>query len=56
MAAAKLKLLGEGNPPYEIVQLYDDPPLPNDNQYRDNLLINRNRPFKFTYEEFKVKY
>jgi hypothetical protein len=37
MAAAKLKLLQGGNPPYEIVQLYDDPPLPNDNQYRNHL-------------------
>ncbi|UCD27577.1 MAG: hypothetical protein JSV03_10715, partial [Planctomycetota bacterium] len=36
-AAAKLKLLGEGDPPYEIVKLYDDPPLENDNQYRDSL-------------------
>jgi hypothetical protein len=36
-AAAKLKLLGGSNPPYEIVRLYDDPPLPNDNQYRDYL-------------------
>ena len=37
MAAAKLKLLAGGNPPYEVVQLYDDPPLPNDNQYRNHL-------------------
>jgi hypothetical protein len=36
-AAAKLKLLDGANPPYEIVQLYDDPPLPNDNQYRNYL-------------------
>jgi len=36
-AAAKLKLLDGSNPPYEIVQLYDDPPLPNDNQYRNYL-------------------
>jgi len=36
-AAAKLKLLDAGNPPYEIVRLYDDPPLSNDNQYRDHL-------------------
>jgi hypothetical protein len=36
-AAAKLRLLDEGNPPYEVVKLYDDPPLPNDNQYRDSL-------------------
>ncbi len=36
-AAAKLRLLDTGNPPYEVVRLYDDPPLPNDNQYRDSL-------------------
>ncbi|MEE8576194.1 MAG: hypothetical protein V3T31_02965, partial [candidate division Zixibacteria bacterium] len=36
-AAAKLKLLDRASPPYEIVQLYDDPPLPNDNQYRNYL-------------------
>jgi hypothetical protein len=36
-AAAKLKLLAEGNPPYELVELYDEPPLLHDNQYRDNL-------------------
>jgi len=36
-AAAKLKLLEGGNPPYEVVQLYDDPPLSNDNQYRNYL-------------------
>jgi hypothetical protein len=36
-AAAKLQLLDRANPPYEIVQLYDDPPLPNDNQYRNYL-------------------
>ncbi|MHC4324635.1 MAG: hypothetical protein ACYSUX_10220, partial [Planctomycetota bacterium] len=36
-AAAKLRLLDGANPPYEVVQLYDDPPLPNDNQYRDSL-------------------
>jgi hypothetical protein len=36
-AAAKLRLLGGSNPPYEIVKLYDDPPLPNDNQYRNYL-------------------
>ena len=36
-AAAKLKLLAGADPPYEIVQLYDDPPLPNDNQYRNHL-------------------
>ncbi|MHC4120598.1 MAG: InlB B-repeat-containing protein, partial [Planctomycetota bacterium] len=37
LAAAKLKLLGAGNPPYELVELYDEPPLVNDNQYRDSL-------------------
>lgn len=36
-AAAKLRLLNGASPPYEVVQLYDDPPLPNDNQYRDYL-------------------
>lgn len=36
-AAAKLRLIQGGNPPYEIVTLYDDPPLPNDNQYRNFL-------------------
>jgi hypothetical protein len=36
-AAAKLKLQDGANPPYEIVQLYDDPPLVNDNQYRNYL-------------------
>jgi hypothetical protein len=36
-AAAKLRLLDGVNTPYEVVQLYDDPPLPNDNQYRNNL-------------------
>jgi len=36
-AAAKLKPLVEGNPPYELVELYDEPPLLHDNQYRDNL-------------------
>ncbi|MHC4581486.1 MAG: hypothetical protein ACYS14_08505, partial [Planctomycetota bacterium] len=36
-AAAKLKLLAAGNPPYELVELYDEPPLLHDNQYRDNL-------------------
>ena len=36
-AAAKLRLLDGASPPYEVVQLYDDPPLPNDNQYRDYL-------------------
>ena len=36
-AVAKLKLLAEGNPPYELVELYDDPPPLHDNQYRNNL-------------------
>ncbi|UCG56469.1 MAG: leucine-rich repeat domain-containing protein [Phycisphaerales bacterium] len=36
-AAAKLKLLDSGNPPYEVVQLYDDPPPAADNQNRNNL-------------------
>jgi len=36
-AAAKLKLLDSGNPPYEVVTLYDDPPLLCDNQCRNNL-------------------
>jgi hypothetical protein len=37
-AAAKLQLLvGAGNPPYEVVQLYDDPPPAADNQHRNNL-------------------
>jgi hypothetical protein len=36
-AAAKLRLLDGGNPPYEIVQLYDESPLLNDNQYRNYL-------------------
>jgi hypothetical protein len=36
-AAAKLKLLTGATPPYELVELYDDPPLLHDNRYRDNL-------------------
>jgi hypothetical protein len=36
-ATAKLRLLDQGNPPYEIVQLYDEAPLENDNQYRNYL-------------------
>ncbi|MHC4743432.1 MAG: right-handed parallel beta-helix repeat-containing protein, partial [Planctomycetota bacterium] len=36
-AVAKLRLLDSGIPPYEIVQIYDDAPLPGDNQYLDNL-------------------
>ncbi|MHC4499424.1 MAG: hypothetical protein ACYS21_09970, partial [Planctomycetota bacterium] len=34
-AAAKLQLLAEGSPPYQVIQLYDDPPLPGNNQYRN---------------------
>ena len=36
-AAAKLRPLDSADPPYEVVQLYDDPPSAADNQYRDNL-------------------
>ena len=36
-AAAKLKLLTDASPPYELVELYDEPPLLHDNQYRDHL-------------------
>ena len=36
-AAAKLRLLTNADPPYELVELYDDPPLVNDNQHRDSL-------------------
>ena len=36
-AAAQLQLLAEGNPPYKVTRIYDDPPLEYDNQYRDNL-------------------
>jgi hypothetical protein len=36
-AAAKLQLLEAGDPPYEVVQLYDDPPPAADNQHRNNL-------------------
>lgn len=36
-AAAQLQLLENSNPPYRVTRLYDDPPLENDNQYRDNL-------------------
>ncbi|UCG59440.1 MAG: hypothetical protein JSU70_07990 [Phycisphaerales bacterium] len=35
--AAKLRLLDSGSPPYQVVQLYDDPPPPADNQYRNAL-------------------
>jgi len=37
LAAARLQLRQSGNPPYRVVQLYDDPPLPGDNQCRDYL-------------------
>ncbi|MBN2271398.1 MAG: hypothetical protein JXN61_12335, partial [Sedimentisphaerales bacterium] len=36
-AVAKLRLLSSGEPPYEVVQIYDDAPLPGDNQYLNNL-------------------
>lgn len=36
-AAVKLRIVDGASPPYEVVQLYDDPPLENDNQYRDYL-------------------
>jgi hypothetical protein len=36
-AAAKLLPQGGGGSPYQVVQLYDDPPLAGDNQYRDAL-------------------
>jgi hypothetical protein len=37
LAAAQLQLLDGQNPPYRVVRLYDEPPLPADNQYRNNL-------------------
>ena len=37
LATAKLQLLDGQNPPYRVVRLYDEPPLPADNQYRNNL-------------------
>ena len=37
VAAAKLQLLSSGSPPYQVVKLYDDPPPPADNQYRNAL-------------------
>ncbi|MHC4283111.1 MAG: hypothetical protein ACYSWZ_09095, partial [Planctomycetota bacterium] len=36
-AAAKLKLLEAGNPPYQLIQLYDETPPHGDNKYRNNL-------------------
>jgi hypothetical protein len=37
VSAARLQLRQSGTPLYRVVQLYDDPPLPNDNQRRDCL-------------------
>jgi len=37
VAAARLQLLGSGTPPYRVDMLYDDPPQPADNQYRNAL-------------------
>ena len=36
-AAARLRLVDAANPPYEVVQLFDDPPPPADNQCRNSL-------------------
>jgi len=36
-AAAKVQLLSQAAPPYQVVQLYDDPPPPGDNQFRNAL-------------------
>ena len=36
-AAAKLQLQPDQDPPYAIVQLYDDPPAVNENQNRSSL-------------------
>ncbi len=36
-AAARLNLLANENPPYQLVRLYDDPPPPGDNQYLNSL-------------------
>ena len=36
-AAAKLQLLDSGNPPYQVVRLYDEAPLAGDNQHRNAL-------------------
>ena len=36
-AAAKLRLSAGADSPYELVELYDDAPLPNDNRLRNNL-------------------
>jgi hypothetical protein len=37
LAAAKLQLLDGQSPPYQVVRLYDEAPLPADNQYRNHL-------------------
>ena len=37
LAAAKLELAPTETPPYSVIKVYDDPPLPTDNQDRDNL-------------------
>jgi predicted outer membrane repeat protein len=37
LAAAKLELAPTETPPYNVVKIYDDPPLPTDTQKRDNL-------------------
>jgi hypothetical protein len=37
LAAAKLELQGGQTPPYNLIKLYDDPPLPNSNQERNSL-------------------
>jgi hypothetical protein len=37
VASAKLELTPTGTPPYTIIQIYDDPPLPTNNQDRTNL-------------------
>jgi len=36
VAGARLQLQAGTDPPYRLVQLYDDPPLPGDNQRRDH--------------------
>ena len=37
MASAKLELAPGETPPYHVLEIYDDPPLPADNQTRNNL-------------------
>lgn len=37
VAAAQLQLQPKSNPPYQVAQLYDDPPLPGDNQLHENV-------------------